>query len=271
MIPYCNLHTHTTYCDGKSSPREIVQAALSQGLSTLGFSGHSYTAFDPSYCMSKESTGAYIAEIRSLQAEFQGRLNICLGVEQDYFAESAEYDYDFTIGAVHYVKKDGRYWDVDESAEKICSTVKQCYGGDFYAYARDYYSLVADLPRRTGCQIVAHLDLLTKFNEKSPFFNEEDPRYLQAAFPAIAAICGTGAFFEVNTGAISRGYRSLPYPSVPLLKEIRRQDGKIILGSDSHHADTLTFAFTEALDLVRSCGFRNLMVRTSLGFEEMPI
>ena len=46
-----NYHTHTTYCDGESSPREIVDEAARLGMAELGFSGHSYTSFDESYCM----------------------------------------------------------------------------------------------------------------------------------------------------------------------------------------------------------------------------
>ncbi|MDO4733268.1 MAG: histidinol-phosphatase [Bacillota bacterium] len=271
MSTRCNLHTHSSYCDGKSTLRENVQAAISQGLEVLGFSGHSYTAFDTRYCMSREGTAAYRAEIRSLQTEYAGRLQIRLGIEQDYFAEEQNNRYDYTIGAVHYVAKDDRFWDVDESLDKSRECVNQAFCGDFYAYSQAYYALVADLPAKTGCQIVAHLDLLTKFNEGGRFFNENDPRYLDAAFSAIAALSRTGVAFEINTGAISRGYRSMPYPSPVLLKEIRRQGGRIILGSDSHCCDTLEFYFSEALELARSCGFRSRLIWEEVGFKEIAL
>ena len=32
-----NLHTHSIYSDGKSQPREIVEEAIRQGLTTLVF------------------------------------------------------------------------------------------------------------------------------------------------------------------------------------------------------------------------------------------
>ena len=38
---YFNYHTHTTYCDGKNTPEEIVLEAIRLGLDTIGFSGHS--------------------------------------------------------------------------------------------------------------------------------------------------------------------------------------------------------------------------------------
>ena len=66
MIPLSNLHTHTHFCDGKDSPEEMVQAAIRAGFVSLGFSGHSFTPCDMSYCMLPESIPLYKAEIRSL-------------------------------------------------------------------------------------------------------------------------------------------------------------------------------------------------------------
>ena len=38
-----NFHTHTTYCDGKNTPEEMVQAAIALGMTAIGFSGHSHS------------------------------------------------------------------------------------------------------------------------------------------------------------------------------------------------------------------------------------
>ena len=35
-----NLHTHSTFCDGKNSLEENVISAIEQGLNTIGFSSH---------------------------------------------------------------------------------------------------------------------------------------------------------------------------------------------------------------------------------------
>lgn len=40
------VHTHTTFCDGASTPEETVQAALGLGFVSLGFSGHGAAAYD---------------------------------------------------------------------------------------------------------------------------------------------------------------------------------------------------------------------------------
>ena len=53
-----NYHTHTTFSDGKKTPEEVVESAISQGLKSIGFSDHGYTDFDHTYCM--KDTDGYI-------------------------------------------------------------------------------------------------------------------------------------------------------------------------------------------------------------------
>ena len=38
-----SVHCHSTLCDGKNTLQQMAGAACAQGLTTLGFSGHSYT------------------------------------------------------------------------------------------------------------------------------------------------------------------------------------------------------------------------------------
>ena len=52
-----------------------------------------------------------------------------------------------------------------------------------------------------------------------------------------------GVPFEINTGAISRGYQDNPYPSETVIKMIKERGGKFILNSDSHSVDTIAFEF----------------------------
>ena len=51
-----DFHTHSTYCDGKLSLEEMTEAAILKKMDAIGFSGHSHTSFDETYCMSTEDT-----------------------------------------------------------------------------------------------------------------------------------------------------------------------------------------------------------------------
>ena len=65
MIPCCNLHTHTVYCDGKNSVDEMVEAAINAGLDTIGFSGHFILDVEPPqwWSMDEERVAGYRADI----------------------------------------------------------------------------------------------------------------------------------------------------------------------------------------------------------------
>ena len=64
-----NFHTHTSFCDGKNTPEEIIKAAINKGFSAIGFSGHGYTDFDLRYCM--KNTYEYIKEITRLKEKYK--------------------------------------------------------------------------------------------------------------------------------------------------------------------------------------------------------
>ena len=106
-----NLHTHSVYSDGKSQPREILEEAVRQGLTTLGFSEHSPLPFDNNFSVKEADMPRYVAEIAQLKAEFKDKIDIYCGLEADYltgvsepFAVTKEkYHLDYLIGGVHLV------------------------------------------------------------------------------------------------------------------------------------------------------------------------
>ena len=115
-----NFHTHTCLCDGADTPEEMVRAALAAGCTEIGFSGHSWLEFDPDWTMSPEAAAAYRAEVLRLKEAYADRILIRLGVEQDYCSAVDELPlYDYVIGGVHCVFRDGHYLSVDLSAEAL--------------------------------------------------------------------------------------------------------------------------------------------------------
>ena len=62
-------------CDGKNTLQEMASAACAQGLTTLGFTGHSYTQRDREYCMSPSRTAQYKATIAKLKTEYKGKVD----------------------------------------------------------------------------------------------------------------------------------------------------------------------------------------------------
>jgi histidinol-phosphatase (PHP family) len=144
---------------------------------------------------------------------------------------------------VHYLKIGDEYIPVDENAELLRNAAEKHFDGDIYKLCELYYETVSDVVNRTECSIIGHFDLITKFIEKDKLFDESNPRYIAAWKKALDRLLETGKVFEINTGAVSRGYRTLPYPSSEIIAYIKQNGGKLILSSDAHSAENIGFDF----------------------------
>lgn len=238
-----DLHMHTAYCDGKDTPEDMVLSAVDKGLDTVGISSHSYTFFDESYCMQKEDIPRYIAELRYLRAKYFDRIHVLCGVEQDYFSDYPTDEFDYIIGSVHYIKVGDEYIPVDESVEILRAAVQKHFGGDVYALCELYFDTVADVAEKTRCDIIGHFDLISKFIEREPLFDTEHPRYVKAWKAAVDRLVTYDVPFEINTGAISRGYRTQPYPDEEMIAYIKAKGGRLILSSDAHSKENIAYIF----------------------------
>ncbi|MBO5416430.1 MAG: histidinol-phosphatase [Clostridia bacterium] len=270
MMPRCNLHTHTKLCDGANTAEEMVLGAIDVGCEALGFSGHSPLEGED-WCMSEADMAVYISEVLRLREKYRDRIEIYLGLEYDTYSSCDTSPFDYIIGSLHYVKKNGVMIPVDLDADLLESEIEKHYGGDFYAFARDYYEGVSSVYERTGCDIVGHFDLLAKFNGGGRFFDERSPKYREYALDALNALLSEDLIFEINTGAISRGYRREPYPADFILRHIAERGGRVMLNSDSHAADTLFCYFSEAVEYARECGVRELVVMKNGEFTSVKI
>ncbi len=251
-----DLHTHSNFSDGKDTPEEMIESAISLGLTCLGISDHSYTSFDLGPCIPKERLEERRRVMAELRERYCGRIYLCSGIEQEYYSDFPAEGYDYVIGSVHYLLLDGEYCHVDNTPEMARRMVETHFGGDWYAYAAAYFDTVADVVRRTGCDIIGHFDLVSKFNEKERFFDERHPRYVAAWQAAIDRLLPYGKPFEINTGAMSRGWRTTAYPNADMIGYLCDHGGRLILSSDSHSKQTLCFGF-EKYERLGDCLIKN--------------
>ena len=237
-----DLHMHTTWSDGENTPEEMIREAIQLGLETVGISDHS--SGDP--CgMTLEQSAGYRAEIAALKEKYAGQIRVLCGLERDFLTDDFN-EYDYTIGSVHWLPMpDGHRVSIDWMPEKLREGAEKYYSGDFYALAEAYYAAVARVVEVTKCDIIGHFDLVSKFIEVDPAFDMKHPRYIKAWQQAADELLKTGKPFEVNTGAMSRGYRSEPYPAKDIRDYIRAHGGKLIMSSDAHAKENITYGFKE--------------------------
>lgn len=268
-----NLHTHSTFDDGHNPPEEMVLHAIERGFTSLGFSGHARTPFSTAYCLSPEKEVAYKKEILRLKEKYAGQIDIYLGFEMDYFAEADLTDYEYVIGSVHYFGTESEENGCDVNDPEILKRrINRYFDGDPYKLSQKYFELLADMPRKTGkMDIVGHFDLLLKTSEIFPIFDTSSPRYRDSANMAIESLIKQGKVFEINTGAIARGLKKVQYPETWALKRINELGGGVVISSDCHYKERLECYFKESLDLMKNCGFKEVLIFNGKGFDPIKI
>ena len=266
------LHTHSNLCDGKNTLEEMVLSAIEKGFDSIGFSGHSFMEIYAELSMSEEKIAIYKSEIARLQQVYGDRIKIFCGLEKDNYTKVSTEGFDYLIGSVHVMRCGNDLMFVDWSAEYTRENIEKTFGGDGLAYAKHYFEAVADLPNYGSFDILGHFDLLTKFIEKDPgLIDTQHPEYRAAATGAMEALVGKVKYFEINTGAISRGYRTTPYPDPYILKEMKRLGFGAIISSDSHDRNFLDCGYEEAARLLKEAGFTEHYVLKDEGFVAIPL
>ena len=240
-----DYHVHTIFCDGKNTAEQMVMRALEIGMDEIGFSSHAHQPFDFDYCMSREGSSAYRAEIRRLKEKYAGKIKIYLGVEKDLFSDEDTEGLDYVIGSAHYFDFGEEHPAVDAGADVLADAIERHFGGDALALCEAYYENVGKIGEAIRPTVVGHFDLVTKYNKDGRFFDESDPRYVAAWQRAADRLLKSCRLFEINTGGMYRAGTVRPYPSPEIISYIKERGGKFILASDSHSADSLLWKFGE--------------------------
>ena len=235
-MQYANIHTHTTFSDGKNTPEEMILKAIELGFSSIGISDHSETAFDSAYCMGADAYPSYRKSVNELKEKYGDRIDVLCGIERDSYSPVPCEGFDYIIGSVHYI-----------------------------LYGR-YYDLVAEHALRKDFEVLGHFDLLNKFG----LFSDCTEEYRAIALEALDACLSAVPYIEMNTGAISRGYKAV-YPDDFFLRHILEKGGKIVLNGDSHSAQALDCHFDASVAKLKEIGFASLWQLGKNGWHEVLI
>jgi len=254
-----NLHAHSNYDDGRSTIREMIEASMAEGLESVGISVHSPLPYDSGWGVYPDRLDEYVAEMHALTREYAGRIDVFTGIEWDILTDTDLSRFEYVIGSVHHMP----FGDPAPCVDHCAQTTKEIiayYGGDVNAAAEAYFAQYDAVAAQPEVDIVGHIDLLTKFDEQAGFFTGKSKRYTSAALCAMEKLVRAGKIFEINTGAISRGYRTTPYPDRALLHALREMGGKVTISADAHHASGVACAFDQAEALAKACGFTSAQV-----------
>jgi histidinol-phosphatase (PHP family) len=250
-LPYrADYHLHTKWCcHATGEMRDYVEAAVARGLTEIGFAVHMPIPIPipEKLYLSQSEMPLYVDELRRLQDNFAGRINILLGGECDYApGQEAEiedaigaYPFDYVYGSIHFV--DGWGHDCPEYRDRWeTESVASIY--------RRYYELLSAAAASGYYDIIAHFDLVKKFNYQP----EEDVTDAEAA--ACDAVAAAGMAVEISTGGFVKPVGE-QYPSAKILRMLKERNVPICFGSDAHGPARVAERFDDVRRLAREIGW----------------
>jgi len=170
----------------------------------------------------------------------------CPGHEADLEYFLRNYDWDFTVGSVHWLPgRSGGWWGFD-----MVNQAEEWLGRSIAAVYAEYFGLLADAASTGFFDILAHPDVVKVFGHRP----EDDlaPLYSRA----VEAIAASDACAEISTAGWRKPVEEL-YPSPSLLAAFRAKNIPIVISSDAHLAEHVGYEFDQAEKIVRDVGYRS--------------
>lgn len=271
-----SLHTHNTFCDGRNTIREMIEKAVSLFFDSIGISSHAHTGYPFDVCgIRKDEVENYFNTVLSLKKEYEGRINVFLGLELEsrtYGEKRPVIDkrLDYTIGSVHLFRTPCGFFSVDNTPEEWREALN-AFHGDALSLIENYLSELLSFSEEVPFSILGHFDLYTKFNEKEHLFDTGSPLYRSLAVKYLDRIIDTDKIIEINTGAVSRGWRTTPYPEFFLVEHMKKRNARVTITSDSHSIETLDYGYRDAVRLLKDAGYTKKSILTPEGWREAEL
>ena len=253
-----DYHVHTARCGhAGGAGRDYVLAALSRGLSEIAFTDHVPLYFlpgedpDPGIAMTRAELPRYVEEVRALQEEFAGRIDVLLGLEADY-AEGHEaaleeilraHDWDVVLGSVHWVK--GDWIDAPGSGAR-----HEREGTE--TLWNEYYRLLAKAAATGLFDVITHFDLPKKFGHRVP------AEAADAEAAAVAAVRAAGVAIEVSSAGLRKAVQE-EYPAPQLLRKLVGAGVPIVFSSDAHAPAEVAWGRDRIEAAARAAGAREYL------------
>lgn len=255
IIQKFDLHTHHNRCGhADGGIRDYIEAGIEKGLNVIGISDHSPYFYSnqehlhPKIAMGKSEFKHYVKEVLLLKKEYEGKIDVLLGVESDFFAgkmavyekQYALYPFDYIIGSVHSVDQlsifnRNRFKKLNE-AEKI--QVKD-----------RYYQLIKQSAQSGLFQILGHIDAMKGFY---PEFSDIKSKELESTLKVIAE---KRVAIEVNTSGKMKACGGW-YPSDEILERALHYGIDITFGSDAHSPNRVGDDFEHVQAKLKTIGFK---------------
>lgn len=242
MLADNHIHAvaHGEYRYSQGWLQKFIDRARELGIKEIGFSEH-----DEYANLVKHEV---INEIKKKNPD----IYIRTGLEIDYISGREdeirhiinEFDYDYTIGSVHFIDK----WAFDHPDYKERFATEDIDA----VYAR-YFQLVQQAVETKLFDIVGHIDLIKKWG-----YRPKKHDILYYISPVLESIKAAGMAVEINSSGLRKEVKEV-YPEIRILEEIKSLGIPVTLGSDAHHPQEVGAGLQEAVLVAKQAGIEQIV------------
>ncbi len=276
-----NFHIHSTGSDGKLTPEEVVKEAIAAGIKYMCFTDHyglpSGVAEEVDSV--EPHSAAYVREVRRLQRAYKKDIDIAFGAELDWLEHHQEWlkqelkkrKYDYVLGSIHFLEKNGRYYvfDLGKEGKQEWLEVADVFGG-VENFVNEYYKQIRLMAKSRLYDCVGHFDIVKMYNADSSLFSENSGWYKQGVNSALDSIKDAGMSLEINTHGLIKVTAS-QYPSFWILKEARKRNIPLTVGTDAHRTGQVNQDIDKAYSLAKQAGYKEIVRFKARKMISMPI
>jgi histidinol-phosphatase (PHP family) len=250
-------HNHTKHFspDAGQTIDELITEARSKGFTRIGITEHYEVEFPEDGLEWTFNLEEYDKAFSDWQKR-AGELELLKGIEFGY-VPGVEKEIDRLAALIPF---DVVLLSVNLFRGKDFYVDRECYKLPAKELHSEYIGLMAEMCEKcSNFDAAAHYDYINRYTDNLENFvlYEDCPAEFDRMFEALIT---KGKALEINTKSIQklkeRGFkRHLPDPAV--LNRYREMGGKLIcLGSDSHFPGTFGVCFDEAVQFLKSLGFK---------------
>lgn len=263
-----NYHMHTKFCDGLDEPEQYANEAIIQKIKVLGYSAHAPVPFPCVCTLSYENYPIYLETINLLKTKFDGKLEICCGLEIDYIPGMwpqmkkmlEPHRLDYFIGSIHFVDAftDGTPWSIDGTNKEFHKGWTEIFQQDSHNLIRKYFEYTRQMIREMKPPIIGHLDKIKMQYQPDCFIPETDTVYREELMNTLEEIRPTNCVVEINTRGVYKRNEAEFYPSAWVIAEMAKWKIPAMINSDAHHPHEITLLYHTAIEKLRLAGYRHI-------------
>ena len=247
-------HTHTQFSSDAASDLEgMCRFAVENGIDGFAVTDHcDVNWFDKKIV--PQVRAACHREVRRLQQEYEGKLEITYGIElaqQDFNTEITQLlvdDFnaqngDFLIGSMH---RAGLFRDFSVIDFDLI---------DFNTLYEMYYLQMLQTAKLNHLDILAHMTYPLRYAPQNVLDNLNNKLIDDIADEIFKVLIQNGKGIELNVSGLCQSYGDT-FPKINYIKRFKELGGQIVtIGSDSHFNTDLAKNFERGAEIVRRAGF----------------